>query len=67
MPSQMKLFLDISDWIWTLGKLTNKVVSAMSSAGNVQSGQDATILSLYTSKYHWGAIVASSWRINGDG
>lgn len=45
MPSQMKLFLDISDWIWTLGKLTNKVVSAMSSAGNVQSGQDATILS----------------------
>lgn len=37
----------------------NKVVSAMTSAQNPHGGQEATILSLYTTMYHWGAIVAA--------
>lgn len=59
MPSQMKQFLDTTGGLWAQGKLTNKVVSAMSSAGNSHGGQEATILSLYTSMYHWGAIVVA--------
>src|SRR5699024_11672369 len=31
----------------------------MSSAQNPHGGQEATILSLYTSMFHWGAIVAA--------
>lgn len=31
----------------------------MSSAQNPHGGQEATILALYTSMYHWGAIVAA--------
>lgn len=58
MPSQMKQFLDIQGGLWAQGKLINKVVSAMSSAQNPHGGQEATILSLYTTMYHWGAIVA---------
>lgn len=30
----------------------------MSSAANAHGGQEATILSLYTTMYHWGAIIA---------
>jgi NAD(P)H dehydrogenase (quinone) len=41
------------------GKLANKVVFAMSSASNLPGEQEATILSLYTSMYHWSAIVAA--------
>ncbi|MGV2788029.1 NAD(P)H:quinone oxidoreductase, type IV, partial [Clostridium perfringens] len=41
------------------GKLANKVVSAMSSASNPHGGQEATILSIYTTMYLWGAIVAA--------
>lgn len=59
MPSQMKQFLDTTGGLWFNGKLVNKVVSAMTSAQNPHGGQEATILSLYTTMHHWGAIVAS--------
>ncbi|MFD1706190.1 NAD(P)H:quinone oxidoreductase [Siminovitchia sediminis] len=58
VASQMKQFLDTQGGLWAQGKLANKVVSAMSSAQNPHGGQEATILSLYTTMYHWGAIVA---------
>lgn len=57
MASQMKNFIDKQGGLWAQGKLTNKVVSAMSSAQNTHGGQEATILSLYTSMMHWGAII----------
>ncbi|WP_339230361.1 NAD(P)H:quinone oxidoreductase [Oceanobacillus sp. FSL K6-2867] len=59
MPSQMKQFLDIQGGLWAHGKTMNKVVSAMTSAQNPHGGQEATILSLYTSMMHWGAIIAT--------
>ncbi|WP_099159199.1 NAD(P)H:quinone oxidoreductase [Virgibacillus ndiopensis] len=59
VPSQMKQFLDMQGGLWGSGKTVNKVVSAMSSAGNPHGGQEATILSLYTSMMHWGAIIAA--------
>lgn len=59
MPAQMKQFLDTTGGLWFHGKLANKVVSAMTSAQNPHGGQEATILSLYTTMYHWGAIVAT--------
>jgi NAD(P)H dehydrogenase (quinone) len=57
LPSQMKQFIDIMGGLWAKGALVNKVVSAMSSAQNPHGGQEATILSLYTSMMHWGAII----------
>jgi NAD(P)H dehydrogenase (quinone) len=59
IPGQMKQFLDTTGGLWFNGKLMNKVVSAMSSAQNYHGGQEATILALYTSMYHWGAIIAA--------
>ncbi|WP_284644028.1 NAD(P)H:quinone oxidoreductase [Paenibacillus silviterrae] len=59
VAAQMKQFLDTTGGIWFHGKTVNKVVSAMTSAQNAHGGQEATILSLYTSMYHWGAIVAA--------
>ncbi|WP_078593059.1 NAD(P)H:quinone oxidoreductase [Evansella clarkii] len=58
MPAQMRQFIDTTGGLWAEGKLVNKVVSAMSSASNAHGGQEATILSLYTSMFHWGAIIA---------
>ncbi|MGG4498519.1 NAD(P)H:quinone oxidoreductase [Brevibacillus reuszeri] len=59
IAAQMKQFLDTTGGIWFHGKTVNKVVSAMSSAQNAHGGQEATILNLYTSMYHWGAIVVA--------
>ncbi|GAA0425656.1 NAD(P)H:quinone oxidoreductase type IV [Virgibacillus salarius] len=57
VASQMKQFIDMQGGLWGAGKTVNKVVSAMSSASNPHGGQEATILSLYTSMMHWGAII----------
>ncbi|SET53422.1 NAD(P)H dehydrogenase (quinone) [Oceanobacillus limi] len=57
VASQMKQFLDSQGGLWASGKTVNKVVSAMTSAQNPHGGQEATILSLYTSMMHWGAII----------
>ncbi len=59
IASQMKHFIDSTGGLWFAGKLMNKVVSAMSSAANPHGGQEATLLALYTSMHHWGAIIAS--------
>ncbi len=59
VPSQMKQFMDSTGPLWQKGKLTNKVVTAMTSAMNTHGGQETTILSLYTTMYHWGAIVVT--------
>ncbi|HBH13538.1 MAG: NAD(P)H:quinone oxidoreductase, type IV [Clostridiales bacterium 38_11] len=57
VSSQMKQFIDIQGGLWSQGKLADKAVSAMSSAQNPHGGQEATILSLYTSMMHWGAVI----------
>lgn len=59
IPSQMKQFLDLQGGLWASGKTVNKVVSGMTSAQNPHGGQEATLLALYTSMFHWGAIIAS--------
>ncbi|SIQ64490.1 NAD(P)H dehydrogenase (quinone) [Paenibacillus macquariensis] len=51
MLAQMKQFFDTTGGLWFQGKLANKAVSAMSSAQNPYGGQEATILSLYTTMY----------------
>lgn len=57
--SQFQSFIDTTGGLWFQGKLANKVVSAMSSAGNANGGQEVTVHSIYTTMYHWGAIVTA--------
>ncbi|GAA4321364.1 NAD(P)H:quinone oxidoreductase type IV [Pontixanthobacter gangjinensis] len=59
LSSQFKSFIDATGPLWSKGKLVNKVVSAMTSAQNAHGGQESTLLSLYKSMFHWGAIVAA--------
>lgn len=59
LPSQMKQFIDMQGGLWANGRTINKVVSGMTSAQNPHGGQEATLLSLYTSMMHWGAIIAA--------
>jgi NAD(P)H dehydrogenase (quinone) len=59
LPSQLTSLLDSTGGLWQEGKLLNKVVSGMTSAGNPHGGQETTLLSLYKSMMHWGAIIAA--------
>lgn len=57
--SQIRAFIDTLGGVWAAGKLANKAVSAMSSANNPHAGQEATILGLYTTFMHWGAVIVA--------
>jgi NAD(P)H dehydrogenase (quinone) len=56
---QLRSFIDSLGPIWSQGKLSNKAVTAMSSAMNPHGGQESTILGLYTTMMHWGAIIVA--------
>jgi NAD(P)H dehydrogenase (quinone) len=55
--SQMRAFIDTLGPLWLEGKLANKAVSAMTSAQNTHGGQESTLLGLYTTFMHWGAVL----------
>jgi NAD(P)H dehydrogenase (quinone) len=57
--SQLRAFIDSLGGLWAQGKLANKAVSAMSSAQNAHGGQETTIIGLYTTMMHWGAIIVA--------
>jgi NAD(P)H dehydrogenase (quinone) len=56
-PSQARAFIDTLGGLWFQGKLANKAVTATTSAQNPHGGQETTLLGLYTSFMHWGAII----------
>jgi len=55
--SQLRAFIDSLGPLWSEGKLANKAVTAMTSAQNPHGGQETTLLGLYTTMMHWGAII----------
>lgn len=57
--SQLRAFIDTLGPLWAQGKLANKAVSAMTSAQNPHGGQETTLISLYTTMMHWGAIIVA--------
>lgn len=59
VASQMRAFIDTLGPTWQAGKLANKTITATTSAANTHGGQESTLLSLYTTAMHWGAIVVA--------
>lgn len=57
MASQMRAFIDQLGPLWGRGGLANKAVSAMTSAQNPHGGQETTLIGMYTTFMHWGAIL----------
>jgi NAD(P)H dehydrogenase (quinone) len=55
--AQLKQFLDTTGSLWATGALVNKVASSFTSAATLHGGHEATILTLNTTFYHWGAII----------
>ena len=59
VASQMRAFIDTLGGLWFAGKLANKTFTAATSAQNTHGGQESTILSLYTTARHWGAVIVA--------
>ncbi len=57
VAAQLKQFLDTAGGLWRIGELADKAVTAFTSASNRHGGNESTILALYNTMYHWGAII----------
>ena len=55
--SQLRAFIDTLGPLWQKGALSDKAVSGMTSASNAHGGQETTLIGLYTTMMHWGAII----------
>ena len=59
ISSQLKQFLDRTGPLWAAGELADKVATGFTSAGNPHGGNESTLLALYNTLHHWGAIVVA--------
>lgn len=59
VSSQLKQFLDTTAPLWAAGELSDKPATAFTSAINKHGGNESTLLALYNTMYHWGAIVVA--------
>jgi NAD(P)H dehydrogenase (quinone) len=59
VSSQLKQFLDTTAPLWAAGELSDKPATAFTSAINRHGGNESTLLALYNSMHHWGAIVVA--------
>jgi NAD(P)H dehydrogenase (quinone) len=57
VSAPMKQFLETTAPLWIAGELANKVATGFVSAGNLHGGHESTLLALYNTLHHWGAIV----------
>lgn len=55
--AQLKQFIDSTGPVWQQGVMANKPVTAFTSAMNRHGGQEATILALNNTFYHWGSLI----------
>lgn len=59
VSAQLKQFLDTLGGLWAEGRLADKVYSGLTSAATPHGGQEATLLSLYTTVHHFGGILVA--------
>jgi NAD(P)H dehydrogenase (quinone) len=66
VSSQLKQFLDTTAPLWAAGELSDKPVTAFVSAINRHGGNESTLLALYNSMHHWGAILVPPGYTHGS-
>ncbi len=57
VSSQLKQFLDTTAALWAAGELADKAFTGFTSAINTHGGNETTLLALYNTMHHWGAIT----------
>jgi len=57
VAGQLKQFLDTTAALWAAGQLSDKAVTAFTSAINNHGGNESTLLALYNTIHHWGSII----------
>ena len=62
--SQMKQFIDTTSGPWAAGQLAGKPASLFTSTTERHGGQEATLLALAHTLFHWGSIVVPTGYVD---
>lgn len=65
VSSQLKQYIDSLGGQWGQGLLADKVYAGFTASQTAHGGQEATLLSLYTTIFHWGGIVVAPGYTDG--
>lgn len=57
VAAQLKQFIDGTGPLWAAGRITGRPATAFTSALNIHGGNESTLLALYNTLYHWGALI----------
>ncbi|MEU7755601.1 NAD(P)H-dependent oxidoreductase [Micromonospora sp. NPDC049101] len=64
VAAELKRFIDGTHPLWAEGGLTDKAVTGFTAAASTHGGQEATLLALYQSVYHWGGLIVSAGYVD---
>ena len=64
--SQLKQFLDSTSAAWTAGRLANKPALGFTSAYERHGGHESTLLALFHTFCHWGALIVPNGYVDYD-
>ncbi|MEU7995012.1 NAD(P)H:quinone oxidoreductase [Micromonospora sp. NPDC049060] len=64
--SQLRQFLDTTTAPWQAEELADKPATGFTATYEEHGGQEATLLSLYQTFHHWGAVVLPTGYLNYD-
>jgi NAD(P)H dehydrogenase (quinone) len=60
VSAPLKRFIDSTSALWKRGLLSGRPVTGLTSSTCTHGGREATLLALYHSMYHWGALIVPS-------
>ena len=64
--SQLRQFLDTTAGLWSAGELADKPATGFTASYEQHGGQESTLLSLYNTLHHWGAVVLPTGYVDYD-
>ena len=57
VSAQLKQFMDQAGRLWQEGKLADRVATTFTASMTAHGGQEATILAVNNTLYHWGMVI----------
>lgn len=66
VAGRLKVFIDSLGAQWAQGQLADKVYAGFTASQTLHGGQEAVLLSLYTTIHHFGGIVVSPGYTDGS-
>lgn len=64
VAAQLRQFLDTTSGPWQAGELADKPATGFTASYEEHGGQESTLLSLYNTLFHWGAVVVPTGYVD---